>query len=250
MVKIPKQFRLAYSAVEKLKEKDRYLAAFIFGSVARGEAGEDSDLDVKVVVDCDSVCKAINHPVIGGVKLDISFQSFNQLKNFTQDEIKKGTRIPMLAESIIVFDKTGELTKYKEEIVVVSPKELSSEDIRWFQFMVYHSDNKAERLVRSDPHGALLSMNVSINEILKIHYQVNRKWWVSDKRMMNDLRTWDKTMATQLEKFVSTRDAAEKFSLWTEIVEYVLRPLGGRRPISEISCDCEVCKEDLEAMLV
>ncbi|OGD78680.1 hypothetical protein A2368_02085 [Candidatus Collierbacteria bacterium RIFOXYB1_FULL_49_13] len=250
MIKIPKRFVPAYEAIDKLKGKDRYLAAFVFGSVARGEAGEDSDLDVKVIVDCDSACKAINHPVIGGAKLDISFESFEQLRQFTKEEITRGSRIPMLAESIIVFDRTGELAKYKTEVVKASPKELEQKDKQWIQFMVYHADNKAERLAKTDPAGALLAMGINVNEIIKFHYQINRKWWVSNKRMMNDLRTWDMAMATQLEKFVSTRDVGEKFSLWTEIVEHVLRPLGGRLAIAENNCGCEVCKEDLEAMLV
>lgn len=250
MIKIPKRFVPAYKAVEKLSEKDRYLAAFVFGSVARGDAGEESDLDVKVIVEKDNECRAINHPVIGGVKLDISFESFVQLKESTQKEIDKGKRIPMLSESIIVFDKTGDLKRYKTEVIKTEPKKLGTVDWRSIQFMIYHMDNKAKRLLRRDDAGAVLSMGMNLGDLLGFHYQLQRRWWVSDKRLPADLRVWDGKMMEMVEKFVSVHEAGGKYRVWTEIIDYVLAPLGGRQPISEINCDCEVCKEDLGAMLV
>jgi predicted nucleotidyltransferase len=64
-------FAAAYRGVLGLARHERYIAAFIFGSVARGEGGPWSDFDVKVVVggdDPDDRLLHLSHPIIGGVK--------------------------------------------------------------------------------------------------------------------------------------------------------------------------------------
>ena len=97
---LPARFADAYRHVQSLERQGRYLGAFIFGSVARGEATERSDLDVKVVVDQDNPCTNINHPVIGDVKLDLTFLSLAQLHRDTERGIAQATRVPLLAESV------------------------------------------------------------------------------------------------------------------------------------------------------
>src|SRR4029078_715156 len=66
---------------------DRYQAAYIFGLVARSEAPVAADLDVQFRVDHKNRCAAINHPVINGVKLDVTFLSFDQLAARREREI-------------------------------------------------------------------------------------------------------------------------------------------------------------------
>lgn len=47
----------------------------------------------------------------------------------------------------------------------------------------------------------------------------------------------------------SDLDVQTKFAYWSAIIDHILAPLGGRQPIAENNCDCEVCRQDL-AMLV
>lgn len=51
---IPERFQAAYQHIKQLEQYERYIGAFIFGSLARGEATEKSDLDVQVLVDEDN----------------------------------------------------------------------------------------------------------------------------------------------------------------------------------------------------
>ena len=247
MIKLDLQepFQSAYKKVKKLQKHDRYLGAYIFGSVVRGEQDKNSDFDVIVAVDEDNDCKEINHPIIKGLKLDISFRSLKQIKEMDDAVVKKGERLPMLAESIIVFDKTGKLTKLKNKFKKVKPKKASQEDFQQIHFMLYHSDNKAKRNLEDDKATALLALSININDILKYHYHINGKWWLSNKRLLPDLRKWDPKMAELIEQFVSTSKVDKKYKLWSQILDYVAKPIGGRKEISEIDCNCEVCKKDL-----
>lgn len=247
--KLQEPFLSAYKKVEELQKHKRYLGAFLFGSVVRGEQDKNSDLDVIVITNKENDCKEINHPIINGLKLDITFRSFDQIKKDNEDVFKKGERIPMIAESYIVFDKTGELTKFKDKFKNIKRKKAGKKDYQFIHFMLYHSDNKAKRNLKDDKPTALLSMGINLNEILKFHYQIHGKWWLSNKRLLPDLRNWDPKMAKLVEKFVATNNVQTKYVYWSKILDHVAEPIGGRRKIAEINCNCKTCKKDMKTLI-
>jgi len=172
---IPERFQAAYQQIKRLESYERYIGAFIFGSLARCEAAEKSDLDVQVLVDEDNPCNNINHPFINGVRLDLSFVSLPQLKAATKNQIRKRERIPFIAESLIVFDKSGELEKLQEMARQVRPKAITTSDHQFVQFMFYHGNNKVERYLATDPTTALFVMHVGLNDFLQFHYQIHQR---------------------------------------------------------------------------
>lgn len=245
---IPQRFRPAYDAIAALARDERYLAALVFGSVARGEGNQLSDFDAKVVVAGDAACAAINHPFVGGVKLDISFNTFEQLRRSTAGEVERGERPPIVGESLVVFDKTGGLSALRNEAQQARPVPFDPSKRQLLLFMLYHMHDKATRHLGSDPASALLSMHCNFNELLHYHYQLNARWWLSDKRLLPDLRVWDPSLARLIESFVASCDVAAKYAAWSAIVEHVARPLGGMQPIAENNCDCDECRADLAAL--
>jgi predicted nucleotidyltransferase len=246
---VSKRFLAAYQCIEHLEQYDRYLAAYIFGSFARGEATEHSDLDVHVIVDGDNSCPNINHPVIAGVKLDLTFCSLKQLKERTNHEMERRERLPMIAESLIVFDKTHQLAQLQTQAGQVKPKAVLPEERQFLQFMFFHGNDKVQRNLEADPVTALLVMHVGLNEFLKYHYQLQQRWWVSSKRLLVDLRHWDLPLAHLIEHFVATSEVHTKFAYWSAIIDHILEPLGGRQPIAENNCNCAICQQDLSMIL-
>ncbi len=246
---IPERFLPAYQSIKQLEQQDMYLAAFIFGSLARGETTTNSDVDVHVIVNEDNLCKNINHPIINGIKLDISFRSLNQVRTSTDKEIETRERVPMIAESIIVFDKTGELTRLKEVAKQVQPRVILPVEYQFIQFMFFHANNKVERNLETNTMTALLAMHVGLNDLLHWHYRLQQKWWVSSKRLLGDLRSWDYKLADFVEGFLATSEVQAKFQFWSAIIDHILEPLGGRQPISENNCNCDVCQRDLAILL-
>ena len=102
----PARFLPAIRALLQLQQHERYLGAIIFGSLARMEATDKSDCDAKVIVNEENPCSNINHPSIGGVKLDLTFLSLEQLRKHTREEMERAERIPIIAKSIILFGDT------------------------------------------------------------------------------------------------------------------------------------------------
>ncbi len=246
--KFSEPFHSAVKKIEDLQKYNRYESAYIFGSLVRGEHDKNSDLDVMIIVTAENDCKEINHPIVNGLKLDLTFRSLEQIKKMNEDIAQKGERIPMIAESIIVFDKTGGLTKLKNEFKNIKRKKAGKKDFQQMQFMLYHADNKAKRNLEDDPATALLAMGININEIIKFHYHINGKWWLSNKRLLPDLRSWDPKMAKLIEKFVVEINVKRKYKLWSQILDHVAKPIGGRKEIKDINCKCKTCKADLKLL--
>ena len=238
----PDRFKPAIEKILALQNHDRYLGAFIFGSVARGEAADSSDLDIKVIVDKDNPCKEINHPHIAGVKLDLTFLSQDQLN---QESAADKNRPAMIAESIILFDKNGDLQRLKDAVLEKPAPKFTKKDYQGQQFMAYHANDKVQRNLKSDPDTALFAMHAGINDLLKIHYGIQGKWWVSSKRILKDLDSWDRPLAELVRLFVREQNTDKKFRIWSDIVDHILKPIGGRQKIEENNCDCEICKQDL-----
>jgi hypothetical protein len=246
---LPKRFWTGIEAVKALSSNPRYQAAFIFGSVAEGTSTDKSDLDVKVIVDEDNPCENINHPTFDDYKLDITFRSFPQIKRFTEDEIKKGEREPNLVQGIILFDTTGELTALQESVRSIKSQKLEPKDYQFVQFMFYHANNKVERVLEDDPMASLYSMHANIGEVLKLHFRLHGKWWVSSKNVLKRLDEWDSELAELVRRFVSTAEPKEKFGYWSAIIDHVTAQLGGRQPIAANNCDCKVCTRDLAILI-
>lgn len=240
---LPANFQTAIEKIRALERHDRYLGAFVFGSAARDEVTADSDLDVNVIVD-EAKCDYINHPFLEGIKLDITFLSHDELAERMRRQGTNG-RIPMLAESLVLFDKTGALTALKKETQQIVLPRPSENDARLQQFMLYHADNKAKRNVEADPDSALLSMGIDINDVLKIHYKSHGRWWVSNKRVLADLDSWDAQLAELLRQFVRSADAKRKYLLYREIFDHVASSVGGQLAIEDNVCDCASCTTDL-----
>lgn len=244
----PARFAEAYRHVQRLERQDRYRGAFIFGSVARGEATESSDLDVKVLVDADSPCTNINHPVIGGVKLDLTFLSLGQLRRDTEREVARAARVPMLAESLVVFDKTAALGELRAWARQATPPRATPADYQLSRFFIFHIHNKVARALEGDPSAALLAMHTGLAELFDHYRRLQGRWEVSSKRLLPELRAADPPLAELVESFVATAELHAKFRLWTDIVAYVARPLGGWAD-AQNTCDCAVCRADLAAVL-
>ncbi len=183
------------------------------------------------------------------LRLDISFLSFQQLQEETGCIIQLHERPPVIAHSIIVFDKTGLLAELREQANHVQPVPLDEGKYQFVQFMFYHLNNKVERHLASDPAAALYAMHVGINDVLYYHYQIHAHWWVSSKRVLRDLREWDRALADLVEQFVEPSAIQQKFVYWSRIIDYVLQPLGGRQPIAENNCRCGRCQEHVYQLL-
>jgi predicted nucleotidyltransferase len=239
--------QLAINKIKTLENHQNYLGAFVFGSVARNDITDDSDLDVQVIIAEDNPHIDILHPTIEGIKLDLSFCSLEQIKKQHDKELQRvPARIPMITESIILFDKYGLLSETKQYYQSIQAPKFKPADFPEQRFLLHHANNKVERNIISDPASALLAMHIGINDVLKIHYGIHGKWWVSNKRMLPDLGLWDQELKKMLEIFLTTGEITQKFEEWRKIIRHVSHAMGEHLDITLHEGITEISKKGLE----
>ena len=241
----PPRFAPAIAALRSLAWQERYRGVLLFGSVAAGTATAASDLDVLVLVAAGEDCANISHPAIGGVKLDLSFNSLAQLRDLLDTQLRDGDRRPMLAGGLILFDRDGDLAALRARADAARPRPVPPEQHPHIQFIFFHLHDKIARFLTSDPASALLSLHLELGEALDWHYRLRGAWRVSSKWLLADLRRWDAPLAALVARCVTTDDLAAKYAAWNAIVEHILAPLGGRGTITENTCPCPACVADL-----
>jgi len=178
---IPPRFAPAIAALRALARHERYLGVLLFGSVAGGTATPESDLDVLVLVADSDACPNISHPAIGGIKLDLSFNSLTQLRDLLDAQLRDGSRRPMLAGGRVLFDKRGDLVALRDRADAARPRPVPPEQHRQIQFLFFHLHDKIARFLTSDPPVALLSLHLGLGEALDWHYRLRGEWRVSAK---------------------------------------------------------------------
>lgn len=231
-----------------IRDRDEIRSLLLFGSAARGEMQEHSDIDAIFIVVDGHGTRHLQHTYIKGIKLDVSFNTFEQFVALTEEQIASGDRIPMICESKILFDKDGALLKFKKSLSDIVPGDLNPDERKFQLFMVSHLNTKMRRFVEDgDLVQAELVMHYALSDLLKRHYRLHKKWRVSDKRLLSDLREWDLVMAELVGSFVSEHDTLKKFEIWKQMVRKVSAGIDMANTAS-VSCDCETCRSNM-AML-
>lgn len=204
-----------------------------------------------MIVNEDASCRNINHPIIGGVQLNLTFLSLEQFEERTQKEIEDRARMRALtiAESIIVFDKKGIVRHMREEARQLRPDKLSSWQQQGIQSLALHRTEMIACRLEDDPLTAVLLMHTDVIHLLLAHYKQHQRWWVGSHRLLADLSTWDLEMACLVENFVTASEVHTKFQRWSAILDHVLQPLGGRQLLPARNCPCSRCQKAVALLL-
>jgi hypothetical protein len=188
---------------------------------------------------------------VNNIRIDISFNSMPKLVEKIETELQQKQRKPELCDATILFDKLARLHQLKDRIVrEARPTNWDSPDVNSIQFEMYYSYTKPQKYLYTAPATANLIMHMELREVLKLHYKLHGRWWVSDKHLLADLSEWDPTFQRLLTEFLSIESVIQKYSCWTAMIEYVLEPVGGKAfHQMESDCECKHCQSDLQRLI-
>jgi predicted nucleotidyltransferase len=242
------KFDAAVHQISALQRHDRYEGAFLFGSYVTGELHVQSDLDVVVLVSGHDACSEVSHPRLQGIPVDISFNSFENIERYIHQTLSANLRRkPWLYDSQILFDKRGRLHELADWVRQnAKPSLHKAEENEELQMTCYYALTKAHKFIETEPEVALLVMQTELNDLLRRHYKLQGRWWVSNKKLLSDLQSWDPVLHDCLRSFLTVAAITEKVSAWAQIIDHILIPIGGRRFARyESVCDCERCQDDI-----
>ena len=103
--------------ISEYKEKEEVIGAVLCGSYATGNFTKRSDIDVHIIT------KEISHKqrgnvIIDGIMIEYFMNPLSEIYNYLENDFKNKRRVAdanMFANGVILFDKTGEIEKLKEE---------------------------------------------------------------------------------------------------------------------------------------
>lgn len=197
-------------------------------------------------------CPDVSHPRLQGIAVDISFNSFESIERYIHKTLSAALRRkPWLYDSQILFDKQGRLHESARWVQQNAKPTLHTvDDDEDLQLTCYYALTKAQKFVATAPEVTLLVMQTDLNDLLRRHYKLQGRWWVSNKKLLRDLQCWDPAMYDHLRSFLTTLTIAEKFTAWSHMIDHLLAPIGGRNFAKyESFCGCERCKIDIESIL-
>jgi len=245
------RFTDAVGQIARLEQYERYEGAFVFGSFVTGNLHEKSDLDVIVILaDGEPACQGLSHPRINGIRLDISFNRLDSIAQAQAEIQQKGQRKPYLLDAQILFDRHGRLRALQEHFhATAKPEQIGSDQNHSVQYDLYYAFTKPGKYLPAAPETAEMIMHIELKDVLRAHYRLHGKWWVSDKHLLEDLGEWDLPMRDLLRSFLLEKDTAQRYLLWQQMIEHVLQALGGKdfAPF-ESDCACEQCQSDLRRL--
>ena len=250
---LPRNLKSVIGIVKTWEKFDNFISALLFGSVARGEYTEGSDLDLFIVTSKEradtSIKRHLNRIQISEIPVDIVFMSLGDFIKLTTEQLNKHDFLPQIIDSIIVFDKTNKLALLKEEAKLAGvPKKYTIANHPTVYYALYDVTEPIERYLKSDPMTSLLLMHLNLEILIKYFYRLNGKWQVPTKKVLRDLKTWDGNFAQLLENLISAPDLKEKVNYWTNIIEYIKSKMPSISYDRFMNCTCEECLDDIKLL--
>ena len=103
---------------EQLSKRNDIVAAYVYGSVARGEASESSDIDLAIVIDGESDSEKRGSGVDGwrdGTYIEASLSS-RQSHEDPEEILRHPYRAVLMYDAVIIHDPTGFLTAIHQKV--------------------------------------------------------------------------------------------------------------------------------------
>lgn len=103
--------------ISDYKNKDYVIGAVLCGSYATGNYTKRSDIDIHIITKNISY-KQRGNVIIDGIMLEYFMNPLSEIYKYLENDFKVRRRLAdanMYANGIILFDKTGEIQKLKEE---------------------------------------------------------------------------------------------------------------------------------------
>ncbi len=228
--------------VGTLERKQDVQALVLFGSVARGEEQENSDIDLWVLKDTEYLVR--RHKIVEGTTVEMWEVSVE-----TTEKLISGCDAPAvtaLSEGRILFDKGLDLYRLKEkaeEIYSRGPDYPRPGDERELLRRARLTDMiKDAEDVKADREQFNFVCCELIAELSHLLYEISGNWRTARKRLLADLDAKLPEAAFYLRKSLDNRSAPkQRLESLGWLVDYVLEPCGGR-----MEGDCVLMKRTME----
>ena len=203
-------------------------AAWLGGSVVRGDAGPTSDLDITVLLDGPPAPrrKSLEY---AGWPVELFVHTEKSLRYFAdKDQLRRQpTMMRLVGESVVLLDTDGSGARLKQEYlaeVAAGPKPLSTDELDLLRYMI---TNLLDDLSDAEGDVRLAITSVLWQDAARLLLTGAGHWSGTGKGLLREVVAYDSTHGTDHAQALMQGVRAEDDSL-AEEVDRILAAYGGR----------------------
>ena len=206
--------------LEELKNRKEVVGVILFGSWARGNNRENSDVDLVIILE-DGYQRCIENR--NGQVFEIIYTTEKGAFDFW--ESNKDDAYGLWSVAKILFDRDGRIQTLKDKITTVL--EQGKNDINSLQIEQYKSDvedlnNYAEEIAKIDLLTAKLLIFNKVFALTELFFDVRKMWTPAPKQRLQKIKELNPTFYNLLEKFYNENTTfPEKVEIMRQITSVV-----------------------------
>jgi predicted nucleotidyltransferase len=176
--KVQDRYQAALDALVAKLEQDRYiLAAIVYGSVARGDFWERSDIDL-IIIQRDGLGREARSCwlVEDGINVWADIVSRNRFKRMMEGALQGSVRHSIHSQSKLLFSKDASIAAWFEETDRIGARDQDMQLLRTAAAVPYYLE-KAEKwlYVKDDVNYCFLWILYAVNNLARVEVVLNGK---------------------------------------------------------------------------
>ncbi len=227
-----RQYDLIKKLLGVLNNKTEIIAVLLFGSLAKKNYTETSDIDLQVLIEDGEIGKM--HFEIDNIGVDISLDNFYHI--FNQSIIHhRQAYVKILGPSIIILDKTNGLTdkglNFVRQLYASRANVHSSiNDLILLKNGMENRLKEIEALMETDNYAAEYILAVTFDRLMYQFDIYNGYWLAVKRRFLEELKTKNEFFYELACSFLSATELYKKKEILEKMIKFFLEPLGGFLP--------------------
>ncbi len=206
--------------IEELKKRPDVLGVIMFGSWARGNNREDSDVDLVVILK-EGFRRTVEYR--DGQAFEIIYTTPKSVVDFWEGH--KDGCYDLWKVAKILFDRDGTMLGLKQKamsIIEGGKKEIDPYQIGQYRFSMEDEIRSAERLFEKDPTTANLLLYKTVLFLMELFFNLKKLWTPAPKQILGEIKIKNPELYSLLnEFFVGNISFQKKIDLVKKIIPMI-----------------------------
>ncbi len=207
--------------IEKLKTKEDILGVLIFGSYARGDQRDNSDVDVLVITK-NSTLRDVE--TMDGQAFEMVYASLDDAKSFYEKNPDNAVR--QWDDGKIVFDKNGEMEELRAYVAAIKKngkKDLTEKQRAHLKFDAEDRIAALEYIKEKDLPSANFNLHILAQSLLDLYFTLEKKWTPAPKQSLRVLRVSNPEIAKEFDEFYRSNTFEDRMTIIKRITSKLFK---------------------------
>jgi hypothetical protein len=205
--------------LEELKNDPKVKSVILFGSHARGNARENSDVDLIVV--CEETKRGVEKR--NNQFIELVFVTEADAEEYYLKNKDNAVRTWMTAQ--ILYDNDGSANRLKQlvqNIVNEGKQKVAEDTLNHLRFDTVDLFQTVRAILDEKPIEALHLLNIKLLSLLELFFDIKGIWTPAPKQLLGEIQNADKELYKLVSTFYTAHSVEDKIKTAEEISNRIL----------------------------